>query len=59
VTAATFTVALHESCGRLRAAAHAVRMTLIAAGFGLAALAAAALLAAGVYTEHHHAPDQP
>ncbi len=26
---------------------------------GLAALATAALIAAGVYTESHHAPDQP
>lgn len=26
---------------------------------GLAALVAGALIAAGVYTESHHAPDQP
>jgi hypothetical protein len=33
-------------------------MSLISASLGLAALAAAALLAAGVYAERHPAPDQ-
>ena len=33
-------------------------MPLLYAGAGLAALAAAALFAAGVYAEHHPVPDQ-
>jgi hypothetical protein len=33
-------------------------MPLIYASCGLAAIAAAAVFAAGVYSERHHAPDQ-
>jgi hypothetical protein len=43
----------------LAGAAQAPCMPLIYAGCGLAALAAAAVFAAGVYAENHHAPDQP